>query len=61
MSELKITQTRSLINKTPKQRATIQSLGLRRIRHSVLRPDTPDTRGMIAIVDHMVDVEEVEK
>ncbi|MFC4335727.1 50S ribosomal protein L30 [Salininema proteolyticum] len=59
MAELKITQTRSLINRTPKQRGTIKALGLHRIRHSVVRPDTPEVRGMIAVVSHMVDVEEV--
>ena len=41
------------------QRATLQSLGLRKIRQSVERDDTPQLRGMINTVRHLVTVEEV--
>ncbi len=56
---LKITQVRSTIGEKPKTRATVRTLGLRRIRHTVERPDTPAVRGMVAKVSHLVDVEEV--
>lgn len=56
---LKITQTRGLVGKTPKQRKTIQALGLKRIHHSVVRPDNASVRGQIQVVRHMVEVEEV--
>lgn len=57
--KLKITQRRSLIDHPRKQRLTIQALGLRRINHSVVHDDTPQIRGMIAKVAHLVEVEEV--
>jgi large subunit ribosomal protein L30 len=55
---VKITLRRSLIGEKPKARATVESLGLRRIRHTVEHPDTPVVRGMIHKVRHLVDVEE---
>ena len=55
---LKVTLRRSLIGEKPKTRATIASLGLRRIRHTVEHPDTPTVRGMLHKVRHLVDVEE---
>jgi large subunit ribosomal protein L30 len=39
------------------QRTVVRSLGLRRIRHSVELKDTPETRGMIHKVRHLVEVE----
>ena len=56
---LKITLVRSVIGEKPKTRAAVQTLGLRKIRQSTERPDTPDLRGLIAQVDHLVEVEEV--
>ncbi len=58
MAKLIITQTRSAIGRLPKQRQTLRGLGLRRIRHTVERPDTPEIRGMIRKVSHLVEVEE---
>ncbi len=55
---LSITQVRSLIGQQQDQRATVRSLGLRRIRHSVTQPDRPEIRGMIAKVSHLVEVSE---
>jgi len=55
---LQITLTRSTIGEKPKTRACIRTLGLRRIRQTVERPDTPDVRGLIARVQHLVEVEE---
>jgi large subunit ribosomal protein L30 len=56
---LRITLRRSLIGEKPKTRATVESLGLRRINSSVERPDTPDVRGMVHRVKHLLEVEEV--
>ncbi|GMQ86164.1 MAG: 50S ribosomal protein L30 [Acidimicrobiia bacterium] len=56
---LKITLVKSTIGEKPKVRATVESLGLRKIRQSVERPDTPDVRGMVFRARHLLDVEEV--
>ena len=56
---LRVTQLRSLIGYEQSQRATVRSLGLRRIRHTVVVPDTPQVRGMLFKVRHLVVVEEV--
>jgi large subunit ribosomal protein L30 len=58
MTQLKITQVRGTIGARFKQRESLRTLGLRRIRHSVIRDDTPQTRGLIAVVRHLVEVEE---
>lgn len=58
MGELRITQVRSAIGSKKDQKNTLRSLGLRRIRHQVTRPDTPVVRGMVAKVKHLVTVEE---
>ena len=57
MSQLKITQVRSTIGTRWKQRESLRTLGLRRIRHTVVREDNPQTRGLIAVVSHLVEVE----
>ncbi|GFG73100.1 50S ribosomal protein L30 [Mycobacterium botniense] len=57
MAELKITQVRSVIGARWKQRESLRTLGLRRIRHSVIREDNAQTRGLIAVVRHLVRVE----
>lgn len=60
MAEKNITVTliKSTIGQKPKTRATVRSLGLRRIRQTVEHQDTPDVRGMLHAVAHMVKVEE---
>ncbi|MDT7712318.1 MAG: large subunit ribosomal protein [Pseudonocardiales bacterium] len=58
-SQLRITQVRGTIGSLRNQRETLRSLGLRRIRHSVVKQDNPQVRGMIATVRHLVTVEEV--
>ena len=57
--QVKVTQVRSGIGGTRRQRETLKSLGLRKIRQSVVREDTPSVRGLIATVHHLVAVEEV--
>ena len=56
---LKITLVKSTIGEKPKTKATVETLGLRKIRQSVERPDTPDVRGLIYRARHLLDVEEV--
>ena len=58
MAEVRITQVRSTIGARHKQRESLRTLGLKRIRHSVVREDNPQTRGLIAVVRHLVEVEE---
>ncbi|THV35732.1 50S ribosomal protein L30 [Glycomyces buryatensis] len=60
MARLKITQVRSVIGTKPKHRATMQTLGLRKIRQTVFKDDLPQYRGMVHSVRHLVEVEEVE-
>lgn len=55
---IKITLVKSTIGEKPKVRATVESLGLRRLHQSVDRPDTPDVRGMVFRAKHLLDVEE---
>ena len=54
---LKITLLRSTIGFNRTQAETVRGMGLRRIRHTVELPDTPETRGMIRKVRHLVSVE----
>ncbi|MFB6099248.1 MAG: 50S ribosomal protein L30 [Salinibacter sp.] len=61
MSKLKIRQVRSTNECREDQQATIRSLGLRRIRDTVVHDDTPQIRGMINKVNHLVEVEEVDQ
>lgn len=57
--KLMITWTKSGIGYAQRQRDTIQALGLRRLNQTVERPDTPEFRGMVEKVRHLVKVEEV--
>jgi large subunit ribosomal protein L30 len=58
MSTLVIRQVRSSNGSNPRQRDTLRSLGLRRIGHAVERPDSPQLRGMVHAVRHLVEVDE---
>ena len=57
--KLKITLVKSTIGAVPKNRATVESMGLRKINSSVVLPDNAATRGQIRMVAHLVKVEEV--
>jgi large subunit ribosomal protein L30 len=59
MAELKITQVRSTIGARWNARESLRTLGLRKIRQSVIREDNQQTRGLIKAVHHLVEVEEV--
>jgi large subunit ribosomal protein L30 len=56
-NRLKITLVKSTIGFNKNQATVVQSMGLRRIGHSVELADTPATRGMILKVRHLVTVE----
>ena len=57
MAKLKITQTGSPIRRTADQRKTLVGLGLNKMHKTVELDDTPEVRGMIRAVRHMVTVE----
>ena len=56
--KVKVTLLRSPIGFNKTQGDTVTSMGLRKIRHTVELPDTPETRGMILKVRHLVEVSE---
>ena len=58
--QLRITLVKSPIGYQPKQRRTVRSLGLRKLNASVVHYETPQIRGMINKVIHLVQVEEVD-
>ena len=57
MAKVKITQTGSPIRRTKDQRATLVGLGLGKMHRTVELEDTPEVRGMIRKVHHMLNVE----
>ena len=56
MADLVIKQVRSANGTSPAQRETLRSLRLGRIGRSVERPDSPELRGMLNVVSHLVEV-----
>ena len=58
--KLAITQRRSAIGRPRDQKATIEALGLKRLHHQVVHRDTPQIRGMLEKVGHLVEVREIE-
>lgn len=59
MAKLKIIQTRSVIDRPEKQKRIIEALGLGRPNWEKIHNDTPQIRGMLKKVPHLVKVEEV--
>ncbi len=57
MAKLKITQVKSAIERPERQKATLKALGLSKLHHSVELEATPQVRGMIQKVNHLVKVE----
>jgi len=57
---LRITLVKSPIGYSQKQKDTVRSLGLSKINQVVEKPNTPQIRGMVAKIEHLVTVEEVE-
>jgi large subunit ribosomal protein L30 len=56
---VKVTLVKSVIGASPAQRKVVEALGLRKMSHSVLHPDSPQTRGAIYKVRHLVQVQEL--
>ncbi len=56
--KIKVTLVKSPIGAVPKQRATVEALGLRKLNKTVVLPDNEAVRGMIFHVRHLVKVEE---
>ena len=61
MSPLKVTQIKSVIGSKVDHKRTVRALGLKRIRDSRVHDDTPQIRGMLHKVRHLVRVEEVDE
>ena len=61
MSPLKVTQVKSIIGSKQDLKRTVRALGLKRIRDSRVHEDTPQIRGMLHKVRHLVWVEEVDQ
>jgi large subunit ribosomal protein L30 len=59
-SKLKITQIKSAIGKPKTQRETIKALGIRKLNQSVIHLKTPQIKGMLNRIKHLIKVEEVE-
>ncbi len=57
MSKVKITQVKSIIDRSQRQKDTIKALGLRKINHSVEHNATPEIMGMVNKVAHLVKIE----
>ncbi len=57
--KLKITLVKSTIACLDKQKKTVEALGLKKIRSSVIHEDSPALQGMLFVVKHLVSVEEI--
>lgn len=58
MGKVKITQVKSTIDRSKRQKDTMKALGLRKINHSVVHEVTPQIEGMIKKINHLIKVEE---
>ena len=59
MGKLRVTQVRSIIDRPERQKRTMKAIGLRKMNQSVEVANTPEMKGMIASVAHLLKVEEV--
>ncbi|GAA4930711.1 MULTISPECIES: 50S ribosomal protein L30 [Mucilaginibacter] len=59
MAKIKITQIKSVIDRTERQKRTIAALGLKKINHSVEVEATPAIIGMVRKVNHLVAIESI--
>ena len=57
MSKVKITQVKSAIDRSQRQKDTLKALGLRKINHTVEKEATDQIMGMITKVEHLVTIE----
>ena len=60
-SMIGITLTRSPIGRSYKQKDIVRGLGLKKLNQTVIRKDTPEIRGMVAKIPHLVVVQEMQK
>ncbi|HMT51768.1 MAG TPA: 50S ribosomal protein L30 [Saprospiraceae bacterium] len=58
MGNIKITQIKSAIDRSKRQKATIQALGIKRLHNPVVKEVNPQIMGMVAKVRHLITVEE---
>lgn len=56
---VRVTQVRSAISRVEKQKRTLRALGIRRMNHTVEHVATPQIRGMLHKISHLVRVEEL--
>ena len=61
MAKLKITHAKSTIGAIPKHKKTAVALGLTKTQKTVIQPDNAAVRGMIASIQHLVKVEEIQE
>ena len=59
MGKIKVTQVKSAIKRTARQKRTLEALGLRKLHQTIEVEATPQIMGMVAKVSHLVEVEEV--
>ena len=59
MAKIRITQIKSVIDRSERQKRTVQALGLRKINHTVEVEATPSIIGMVRKVNHLVAIEQV--
>jgi len=59
MAKIKITQIKSVVDRSERQKKTIEALGLKRINHSVEVEATPSIIGMVRKVNHLVAIETI--
>jgi large subunit ribosomal protein L30 len=61
MGKIKVTQVKSAIKRTARQKKTLEALGIRKLHQTIEVEASPQIRGMVAKVLHLVTVEEVKK
>ncbi|SEK37807.1 50S ribosomal protein L30 [Parapedobacter koreensis] len=59
MAKIKITQIKSIIDRSERQKQTMKALGLRKINHTIEVEATPSIIGMVRKVNHLIAIEEV--
>ena len=59
MAKIRVTQVRSKIGRPERQKKTLAALGLRKMNQSVVHELTPQIKGMVNAVGHLVKVEEI--
>lgn len=59
--KLRITQVGSAIGRNFDQKGTLKALGIRKVNQTVIKDDTPQIRGMIRKISHLLNVEEIEE